>query len=247
MPQAPTPHYAGYPARSVRRGLIIGIVLAAIILISAVAVGGYEFARGNTHRQSGTVASGLNVPSAAASPTPTPPDSAAPRDHSGDLRRFLMPAPDGSGPWSDPASKDGKLTLRQLAKSYKDETAGRDYLTGLKFQAGAVRTWVEVDGTSVEVDLYRFDSDNHAYTYFNDTVANDVDRPPAGTTINLISKIPHAKGEVVAFTKKNKYGDQLSHGIAVRGDVVLEVWVYQSAPQSVAFTQGITYTQWGRL
>ncbi len=246
MPLAPYPQYSTYPPRKSRTGLVIGLVIGAVVVVIGIGAGGYALAQPDG--RPATAATGPAQPAAApATPSATPSTVASPKDHSGDLRRFLLPAPESSDPWSKPVSKDGRLTLRQVASGYQDTTSATDYLHGLAFQAGAVRTWVEADGTSVEIDLYRFGTDNGAYQFFTDEVGNDVDNMPKGTTITMIDRISGGKGEVVAFAKKDKYGDQMSHGMALKADVVTEVWVFQSPPQSVAFTEGVTYQQWSRL
>ena len=52
---------------------------------------------------------------------------------------------------------------------------------------------------------------------------------------------------MIEFSKTDQNHYQVSNGLAVRGDVVLSVWTYQSPPQSVQFTESITYDQWTRL
>jgi hypothetical protein len=230
-----------YPSIAGRRtgytGLVAAIVVGSLVWATMMGFCGYLLAHNTLRLSPGTQAVPGSRPRAAGNPL----------DHTGDLRRFLATPPQNSRPWSEPPSLDGRLTLAQLAARYHDPASATTYLTGLGFAGGAVRTWLERDGTSVEINLLRFATTYRAEDYYLHTVANDVDDMPGDSTIAMISQIPHNDGEVVGFTKKDQYGDQMSHGIAIRGDVVVETWVYQRAPQSVVFTQDVTFRQWTLL
>lgn len=246
MPLPPTDPYGMYRPQQRRTGLIIGIVVSVLVVLTGAGLGGFALARHgkNSAVKTTAVATATSaVPSAGPSATAT----AAPRDHTGDLRKFLLNPPSSSQPWADPPGVDNKLSIKEAASYYDNPKSATSYLRGLGFKAGAVQSWLEADGSSVEIDLYRFGTSNNAYSYFQDLVSNDLTDRPKGTVIKMIDKIPTGHGEVIGFAKKDKYGDQMSHGMGIKDDVAYEVWVYQQAPQSIPFTEAIVYKQWSKL
>jgi hypothetical protein len=227
---APAPHRS-------HTGLVIGIIAGALAWATVAAFAGLVLAHGSLGKGE----------AAGASAAPAPHATGAARDHGGDLRRFLVPEPDDAEPRLTSVTADGRLDVAEIAANYQKPSEAISYLMGLGFATGAVRSWIASDGKLVEVDLFRFGTSNGAYSYFRDTVNGDLRRPSSDYSIRLIRSIPGADGEVIEFSKTDQNHYQVSNGLAVRGDVVLSVWTYQSPPQSVQFTESITYDQWTRL
>lgn len=110
-------------------------------------------------------------PSASPSPSPSPSPSStvvgSVKDgvHSGDLRYFLLPPPDG--PSSVHGDPDGTAeSLSDVVTEYGGSSDVKSYLHQMGFKGGAQRTYQDSTlGANVSIELLQFDSSGDADTW----------------------------------------------------------------------------------
>ncbi|WP_435132639.1 hypothetical protein [Actinacidiphila sp. bgisy144] len=113
--------------------------------------------------------------SASASPSAAPTASAAAGTaptgavsngvHSGDLRYFLIPPPDGADVYGDPAGSAD--TAADVAAAAADQDKAARALSTYGFRAAATRTYLTADGvTEVTVELVRLRGSDQAAAYY---------------------------------------------------------------------------------
>lgn len=145
------------------------------------------------------------------------------------------------------------MSVSQEAASAPSPSGRATFLLKSHFDAGAVVTWLE-EGVSVEIRLYRFKgldvttSSNDAYAFY-DSECNYASYGSTSTDMqsHVVTSIPNGHSVLYTYPKKDKDGYEYSHGIAVRGDVVAEVWIYQHGTISVERSQSTLVQQWSRL
>lgn len=96
------------------------------------------------------------APPTSATPTPTVTGRVSNGVHSGDLRYFLLPAPDG--PSSVQGDPDGTTESRdQIVENYGGSSSVRSLLSEFGFKAACTRTYQDSTmGANVAIDLIRF-------------------------------------------------------------------------------------------
>jgi hypothetical protein len=248
----PTQPYQGYPGYQQvpppRRGPTIAIVTVVALLLVLVVGGGiaaaYLIPKHNTpiaQNSQSPGPTGTGGPSAAASTSPTP---AAGPTHSGDLRDYLLPLPNGLKKCSNEEGTNNTLSLDQAAKLSSDEEKRRQELQDYKYTTGAVRCWVTGNGTVVDVRLYQFDSTSNASDFF----AADIDGTSPGYTadqITPVSGVPDAKS--FASPDKDNSGYTRVISIGLRGDVVLVVAMAQTTALDVSLSEKLLVQQYQKL
>ena len=170
-----------------------------------------------------------------------------PLDHSGDLRRYLLKRPSNARQSWTPATK-GIMSLKQVASFFDDPKSAAQNLANAGFQTAATTNWLDPADNQVEIRLIRFDTDPDAQRRFtSETHGNwsDPDMKDASGTYD--QRVPGSEAMTFTNGKKNKYGDQTTEGIAIRGDVLILIWVTQVAPQSKILAEALTYQQWSKL
>ena len=101
-------------------------------------------------------------PTPSATPTPTVTGSVSDGVHSGDLRYFLLPPPQGtSSVQGDPNGTTD--TINDVAGTYSDPSQARSSLTQGGFKTGAERIYQDSTiGANVQIQLLQFDSSDDA-------------------------------------------------------------------------------------
>lgn len=225
------------PPKKSHVGLIVGIVVAVVVIAVIAVTGGVLFAL------KGKNTTTTAAPSTAASASPSASQSSAP-DHSGNLRRFLVPPPAGSKPWSDPLGSHNSFTAKQDAAQWGSAKQWRlSLLNTHDFQAGAVREWDQLH-TSVQVELFKFPLPNNAAGFFEDdtTDADYFDKP---STQVLVGNVP---GGRAYYTKvKDKYGNLHAFAAATCGDVVMEIWIDQYRTSPLSYAKTLLHKQYALL
>ncbi len=240
-----TPDEAPAPPRpkKKRRWLrAVGWVTGAAVIVTMTGATGYVADHHHVH---------IGVYPAPASsyvePTPSPTTTAPARNHSGDLRRFLLARPPSAKKWFNRYAPTGTMSLKQLASMYDDPKSGADYLKSSGFKNAATVLWEDKAGNFVEIRLYRFQTDSEAFRFYQDEVSSvPTDKDTRGTHGLTVSR---ASGAAMTFTggKKAKDGTLTSKGIAYRGDIFIDMWITQKAPESEPLVAGLVYQQWIRL
>ncbi len=234
------------PASKRRRGRrilrVFAIVLGVPALIAMCGATGYVSAHHHVH---------IGVYPAPASTyhsTVTTPLGPPVRDHSGNLSRFLLKLPSGARQWFTPRATHGVMTLKQYASFYDDPKDAVSFLKADGFDTAATVNWRDVAGNEVEIRMVRFDDANWAFGIFSDVITNGPsDKELKGSQRKAAWKIPFADGAVYTNGKKDRYGYQLSEGVAIQRDVIIYMWIYQKVPQSMMLTKALLYQQWSKL
>jgi hypothetical protein len=220
----------------------VGWVAAAAVIVTMTGATGYVADHHHVHI--GVYPEPASSYHASPAPIKTTPPA---RDHGGDLRRFLLPKPPSADHWVNHEAPNGTMNIKQLAFFYDDPKSGAAYLKSAGFKNGATAVWQDSAKNIVEIRLERFDTANDAYSFYQDDIGSVPDaRDTKGTTGAPVLRADRG-AMVFSGGKKEKDGTFTSKGIAYRGDVFVEIWVTQTAPESAALTEGLIYQQWNRL
>ena len=176
------------------------------------------------------------------SPAVNPQD--VPKDHTGDLRTFLVKPPSSSHPLSKPLSKTGTMTLDDDVAQSSDKTARRNFLEEYNFVIEAVVEWDQTDDTIVEVRLLRFDNADDAEGYFDEDKSDFINDYGA-SSMTPVDGVPEAV--TFADSKKDKYGYVSTAGIGVKGDVVIVTFTSQAPPLSTKASDTLMQKQYAKL
>ena len=222
-PGYPPLAYAPPPPKKKHTGLIVTLIVVAVLVVAGGAIGaGLLLAdSGKSSKTSAAGATPTSTPtSAAASPTPAATESAGPI-HSGDLRKFLIPAPGGSDPVDDPLGKKNIFTAAQESKEWDQPSDRQASLSLHNFDTGAVRQW-ETANNLVEVELFRFGTPNSAKLFMGE----DQDGTHYFEQTATESTVKNVPESFLYYTKKkDKHGNTHAFAIANCGDVTIELWV----------------------
>lgn len=172
--------------------------------------------------------------SASASPSASPSPSPSPKStvvgsvksgvHSGDLRYFLLPPPDG--PSSVQGDPDGNTeSLSDVVKEYGGSSDVKTFLNQMNFKGGARRTYQDsAMGANVSIELLQFGSSDDATNWLQGFQVNS----SGWTTFS----IPGESGA----TAREKHSDGVDEliGVYAQGDTFYEVTIFgtQTVPQS---------------
>jgi hypothetical protein len=229
------------PTRRILRAF--GFVMAAFIVAAMTGATGYVSAHHHVH----TGVYPIPASTYTAAPAP-PPAVRAPLDHSGDLRRFLLKRPRGARQSFVPRATRGTMTLKQVASFYGNPKNAEQFLVREGFKTAATVNWIDVAGNQIEIRMSRYATSNQAWIVYSDEASGvESSKELKGASSSRAWKVPYSDGSIYTNGKKNRYGDQLSRGIALRGDVVINIWIYQNSPQSLVLTQALLYQQWSKL
>lgn len=235
------------PAKRRSRALIITAVgasylvlaagtAAAVVAIASPAPVDVAAALASTSASTGAGASSTASASASAAPSASPSPSPSPSPastvvgsvkdgtHSGDLRYFLLPPPDG--PSSVQGDPDGnKESASDIVKEYGGSSDVKSALSQLGFKGGALRTYQDSTmGANVSIELLQFDSSGDADSWMQGFQLN-------GSGWTSFS-IPGESGA----TAREKNADNLDSliGVYAEGDTFYQITVYgtQTLPHS---------------
>jgi hypothetical protein len=221
-----------------RTGLIIGVCVAALVVVTVAAIGGVALARrASPPKAQAALALPVSTP---ASPTPDP--TPAPL-HQGDVRTFLINAPGSSAKVVPPFGTNNSFNLKQASNDWGDPKWRSTMLSLYEFQVGAIRQWKQPT-LYVGDELFRFATASDALGFYNADNSNVnyfnlPDKFKPATTLPL--------GEIYYSTTTNKYGDMRAIGITVCGDVVVEIWVDEFHTISTELVSGLLYKQYHKL
>jgi len=237
------------PAKRRSRALIVTAIGASYLVLAAgtaaavVAIASpapIDVAEALASASTGAGASGAGAVSASAnaaasaSPSASPSPSPSPKStvvgsvkdgtHSGDLRYFLLPPPDG--PSSVQGDPDGnKESQSDVVKEYGGSSDVKSALNQLGFKGGAQRTYQDSTmGANVSIELLQFDSSGDADNWMQGFQLN-------GNGWTSFS-IPGESGA----TAREKNADNLDSliGVYAEGDTFYQITVYgtQTLPHS---------------
>lgn len=181
----------------------------------------------------------LSQPSVAQAKGPGPEPLSAAQDRKvkvdGDLRKLLLGKPTRARKAVIPVGSDGWMDASEYAETYKSPAGAFRGLIGAKeFRRAAVTTWREGDDLNVEIELIQYrqeqtateaaDAADGAYYYAEPDGDHDTDSWPVPGTGDGMAYV-HTKPDT-------SYGVGLysAEAHAWRGDVAMEIWMYDTKP-----------------
>jgi hypothetical protein len=162
---------------------------------------------------------------------PAPEPLSAAQDHrvktDGDLRKLLLPRPKGTKvpEWAQ-EQKDGWLDLAGYAHALEDSDREFDDLTEAEFRRAAGVSWSvgSTDSTEIRLVQYRQEENLSAAIRANDWNVDDATGSPFPGS---------SDGMVYLFKPERKAGYlpvYKAQAAAWRGDIAMEIWIYDTKP-----------------
>jgi hypothetical protein len=230
----PYPPVPPTPPRKRRVGLIVGLSVTAILVLSAACVGVVVAVNRYTaaHPLTATRTPSSSPTSAPATASPTASPTLPPV--TGDLRKLLLPVPAGAKTYTVPVlGTDGTITVQQAAKdNFGDAANGVDRMNAIGFQRGAWVAWTQ-NNVSTYIELYQFQSPSEAQDWVDALSRAATDDYAAGFDV---PDVPRAWCH--ATKKADSGGDNVVICYASLGYLYVELWHYtHGAPDADATMQ----------
>lgn len=172
---------------------------------------------------------------AAAAPKPLPID--------GDLRKLLLPKPDGAQDWDYAYAESGEWeTAGRIAQQHADGADNLAKLLGAGFRRAAAATWQQ-DGVKYLVELVQYASDSTTSAKALTLAANTAGYTPLPNGL---------EGGCSAPDQQQPYADNTAtyypgNAVTRRGDVVVRVTAFGDHQVDLATLCGLVQQQWERL
>ncbi|WP_332875010.1 hypothetical protein [Streptomyces geranii] len=166
----------------------------------------------------------------------------------GDLRKLLLKKPKGAEEPEYLAGEDGWLDLADYAAEYDESGSMFGSLLGSEFRRAAVTGWIAGD-VSVEIRLVQYrqeetlaapeSAENGHYWAEEEAGTKSYPVPGTGDGKAYVHTKPAAQLEDVSAYSAEAY--------AWRGDIAMEIWVYDSKPVSRQLIVDLAKRQMERL
>ncbi|MEW1863124.1 hypothetical protein AB0399_22635 [Streptomyces sp. NPDC088194] len=225
-------------------GLVaLAAVTAGAVIAFGSSPGGADAAATPSATASRTGAGAPSGSASASSPAPSasptakkPAGQVAHGTHTGDLRYFLIPPPDGADVYGDPAGSADSAA--DVAAGSADGSQAARALSTYGFRNAASRTYLTADGGSeVSVELVRFRGPSQAAAYYSSSGYQ-------ATTLPLQGSYP-ARGYDLASGSAESSDTLLA--ISYQGDVHITISVTGGKAPSRALLQHLLDAQYQRL
>lgn len=166
----------------------------------------------------------------------------------GDLRELLLPRPADAQDALFNTETDGWLTLPEYAELYKQPTGAFTRLLAEEFRRAAVADWRE--GTySVEIRLVQYRQEHSQGARESAATARIWSEDEAGTTSERLPDT--ADGRAYTHSEPVQESGAVpvysAEAFAWRGDVAMEIWVYDSEPIPINKITDLANRQMRRL
>lgn len=182
---------------------------------------------------------------------PEPPSAAQDRQvkTDGDLRKLLLKKPGGAKTAAWLAGGDGWMDLTEYAEDFEKPGTMFGNLVRDEFRRAAVTGW-ETDGRqTVEIRLVQFrqqespeaadSSDNSQYWADRKSATDSWSVPGTGSGMAYVHNRPDTKAGYVPLYSAEAH--------AYRGDIAMEVWIYDTKPITKARIMDLAERQMERL
>ncbi|WP_345942809.1 hypothetical protein [Streptomyces sp. SID486] len=259
-PAAPAPPVAdgspggpadtGHPEpRRARRGRTPLLVAGAAVLgLIAGTCAGYLVQAG----RGPTPLPPLSQPDLARGTGKPPEPLSAAQDHrvrtDGDLRRLLLPKPADARADDLAPGTDGWLDLTQLAETYNQPARGYGWQLSREFRRAAVTAWRENGTRTVRIRLLQYRqeevlgaSDAAEDAYYWAAIGDDTDSwpvPGTGDGMAYVHTAPEHDFDAKVYSAE-------AH--AWRGDIAMQIYVYDTEPVAKKTILGLAERQMERL
>ncbi|MFJ5308358.1 hypothetical protein [Streptomyces sp. NPDC088350] len=219
----PEPEPAPRPRRRGRTTLLIAV--AAVLGVVAGACAGFLVQANHAPDKLPSLSQAtLTQAKGAAVPLSADQDRRVRTD--GDLRKLLLKRPGGARDVLFPEGADGWLDLAGYAERFTKPDIEFGYLVGEEFRRAAVSEWREGTARDVEIILTQYSQEENLGA---SVVSSDADywaKRDAGTDS---WDIP-GTGDGEVYVHGSKDGGYSAEAHAWRGDIAVEIWIYDSKP-----------------
>jgi hypothetical protein len=224
----------------VRDSTIEGVAIRAIVVKGTV-VAEVELVKANVTLRA--VAEDLIRHQHEKLPTPTQPQTVAPRDarQPPDLRTMPLPMPTGgqkviefgrrAAPFRVPP--DGQLTLAQVSQDFDDANAAMAWLEGLHFRKAVYAAWT-TNTRQIYVTLFQFGGSQQANEYVTNQIKSENPQWSKGP-------IDQISGGQYFFSNRE------ATILFAKGDIAVGMTVYDSTPFTAARLTELAHEQHARL
>jgi hypothetical protein len=177
---------------------------------------------------------------------PAPEPLSAARDSKvetdGDLRKLLLKKPSGARAATYPLGSDGWLDLEEYSEMFTKPATAFSYQVAEEFRRAAVTDWQEGD-REVEVLLVQYRQEDNRGASDTATDAHYWAGRPARTDSWAIP----GTGDGMAYVHNASDDGYSAEAHAWRGDVHMEIWIYDSKPVPKKTIMDLAQRQMGRL
>lgn len=143
----------------------------------------------------------------------------------GDLRKLLLKRPAGARAALFPLGSDGWLDLAGYSETYTEPDTSFAYQYREEFRRAAVTNWSE-GSRQVDVVLVQYRQENS----LGASVATTDAFYYAGRTSHTDNWAVPGTGDGMAYVHNPSDGDYSAEAHAWRGDIAMEIWIYDTKP-----------------
>ncbi|MGQ4381887.1 hypothetical protein [Streptomyces sp. SAS_270] len=167
----------------------------------------------------------------------------------GDLRRLLVKRPKGTQASKYLTGKDGWMDVADYSESFKKPDVGFKNLVQDEFRRAAVTGWQRGSTYSVEIRLVQYrqeegigasdEFDNSLFWAEKDSGTDSWSIPGTGDGMAYVHADPDTRPGYLPLYEAEAH--------AYRGDIAMEIWVYDSKPIPKKTIMDLAERQMGRL
>lgn len=227
-----------------RRRTLLLIAVAAVTGVIAGTCTGYVIQAGRKP----TALPSLSQPALAQAKGKGPEPLSAALDRrvktDGDLRRLLLQRPGGARDVPVRTDHDGWISLAEYAEDFNSPAAEFWEQLGTEFRRAAATSWRVGDSRYVEIRLVQYRQEEELEAVGTAGDANQWAEEKGDTQG---APIPGAKDGMAYAHSKSNDGLYYAEAHAWRGDIAMEIWVYDSKPISKDVIRDLAQKQMERL
>lgn len=171
--------------------------------------------------------------------------------HTGDIRDDLLPMPAGSRPWNLDYGVDGLLSKDEAARFMGAGPGSLDHIaTDCKWEAGAIRAWVDASGREVVERMFRLAGPSYAQQFLEETRGSEITgvRRASSHDLNDEHKITGVTlGFSLMYPTPNSHGYRNMLSMGTKGDTAFIFIIDTLQPVDPAFAASLVHQQADRL
>ncbi|GAA0921237.1 hypothetical protein [Streptomyces thermoalcalitolerans] len=167
----------------------------------------------------------------------------------GDLRKLLIPRPSGARDLSYPLGDDGWMTLADFANEYEEPRQAFAEQLVMEFRRAAVTSWRTTDTHQVEIYLVQYrqeekvaaaeQADNGMYFAEHESGSRSWPIPGTGDGRAYVIDSPYREPGYLPLYSARAH--------AWRGDIAMDIYIYDTKPISKKEIMSLAQRQVGRL
>lgn len=248
VPEAPEVAPEGRRRGRVRRTALL-IAVAAVLGVIAGTCTGYVVQAGREPTPLPPLSQAVLPQATGPTPEALSPEQDRGVRTDGDLRKLLVDPPKGTREWEDAPGTDGWLDLADYAETFEIPEEAFSLLIDHEYRRGAVTSWESGEARTVTVRLLQFrqeeflgalDSAEGGYYWAEQSPgARSWPLPGTGDGMVYLYDEPEAEAGFLPLYSAQAH--------AWRGDIAMEVWIYDIEPISQKEIMDLAKRQVARL